>query len=115
MLHSLTWVSFDASSLSSGPSRTITDSFQTSTSMVRFLGVRFALMGLVLLGVDVAAAMPSWSAFEGPPEIGVGAVLFFLTRPEGATPMKEIRTEIEIDAPAERAWRILTDFASFPQ
>ena len=29
--------------------------------------------------------------------------------------MKEIRTEIEIDAPAERAWRILTDFASFPQ
>jgi hypothetical protein len=29
--------------------------------------------------------------------------------------MREIRTEIEIDAPAERVWKILTDFASFPQ
>ena len=29
--------------------------------------------------------------------------------------MKELRTEIEIQAPAERVWRLLTDFASFPQ
>jgi hypothetical protein len=29
--------------------------------------------------------------------------------------MKEIRTDIEIDAPAERVWQVLTDFASFPQ
>lgn len=28
--------------------------------------------------------------------------------------MKTIRTEIEINAPAERVWRILTDFAAFP-
>ena len=29
--------------------------------------------------------------------------------------MKEIRTEIEIQASAERVWGLLTDFASFPQ
>ena len=28
--------------------------------------------------------------------------------------MKELRTEIEIDAPAERVWHLLTDFASYP-
>ena len=29
--------------------------------------------------------------------------------------MKELRTEIEIQATAERVWRLLTDFPSFPQ
>ena len=29
--------------------------------------------------------------------------------------MKELRTEIEIQASAERVWGLLTDFASFPQ
>src|SRR5437867_4739586 len=29
--------------------------------------------------------------------------------------MKELRTEIEIHAPAERVWRHLTDFAAFPE
>jgi hypothetical protein len=29
--------------------------------------------------------------------------------------MKELRTEIEIDAPAERVWALLADFASFPE
>jgi len=29
--------------------------------------------------------------------------------------MREIRTEIEIAAPAERVWQVLTDFAAFPQ
>ena len=28
--------------------------------------------------------------------------------------MKELHTEIEIDAPAERVWHLLTDFASYP-
>ncbi len=29
--------------------------------------------------------------------------------------MKELHTEIEIKAPPERIWLLLTDFASFPQ
>ncbi|VVB92499.1 Polyketide cyclase / dehydrase and lipid transport [uncultured archaeon] len=29
--------------------------------------------------------------------------------------MKELRTEIEINAPPERVWQLLTDFSSFPQ
>jgi hypothetical protein len=29
--------------------------------------------------------------------------------------MKELRTEISINAPPERVWQLLTDFASFPQ
>jgi hypothetical protein len=30
-------------------------------------------------------------------------------------PMKELHSEIEIAAPAERVWRVLTDFPSYPQ
>ena len=29
--------------------------------------------------------------------------------------MKELHSEIQIDAPAERVWDVLTDFASYPQ
>ena len=29
--------------------------------------------------------------------------------------MKELHSQIEIDAPAERVWHLLTDFASYPQ
>ena len=29
--------------------------------------------------------------------------------------MKELHSEIQIDAPAERVWELLTDFASYPQ
>jgi hypothetical protein len=51
--------------------------------LVRFLGVTFALMSVVLLGVDLAAGMPWWwSASEGPAGIGVGALMFFLARPD---------------------------------
>src|SRR5438477_12490784 len=41
--------------------------------LVRFLGRAIALMGLVLLGVDLAARMPWWwSACEGPAGVGFG-------------------------------------------
>jgi uncharacterized protein YndB with AHSA1/START domain len=30
-------------------------------------------------------------------------------------PVKELHSEIQIDAPAERVWELLTDFASYPQ
>jgi hypothetical protein len=29
--------------------------------------------------------------------------------------MKQLQTQIEIDAPAKRVWEVLTDFASYPQ
>ena len=29
--------------------------------------------------------------------------------------MKDLHSEIEVEAPAERVWQVLTDFASFPQ
>ena len=50
--------------------------------LVRFLGVAFALMSVVLLGVDLAAGMPWWwSASEGPGGVVFGALLFLLARP----------------------------------
>ena len=49
--------------------------------LVRFLGMAFALMGLVLLGVDLTAGMPWWwSAFEGPPGVLFGALIYILAR-----------------------------------
>jgi hypothetical protein len=51
--------------------------------VVRFLGVALALVGLILLGVDVGAGLPWWwSAFEGPLWVGVGALMFFLAGPD---------------------------------
>jgi hypothetical protein len=50
--------------------------------LVRFLGVAFALISLVLLGVDLAAGMPWWwSASEGPGGVVFGALLVVLARP----------------------------------
>ena len=50
--------------------------------LVRFLGAAFALMSVVLLGVDLAAGMPWWwSASEGPGGVVFGALLFVLARP----------------------------------
>ena len=50
--------------------------------LVRFLGVALAVMGVVFLGVDLVAGLPWWwSAFEGPPRVGVGALMFLLARP----------------------------------
>ena len=49
--------------------------------LVRFLGLAFALMSLVLLGVDLAAGMPWWwTASEGPGGVVFGALLFVLAR-----------------------------------
>ena len=51
-------------------------------TLVRFLGVAFALMSVVLLGVDLAAGMPWWwTASEGPGGVVFGALLFVLARP----------------------------------
>ena len=50
--------------------------------LVRLLGAAFALMGLALLGVDLAAGMPWWwSASEGPGGVVFGAPMFVLARP----------------------------------
>jgi hypothetical protein len=59
--------------------------------LVRFLGVVFAGMSLVLLGVDVAAGMPWWwSASEGPGGVVFGAVLFVLAgSPKGSNSIRK--------------------------
>jgi hypothetical protein len=50
--------------------------------LVRFLGVAFALMSVVLLGVDLTAGMPWWwTASEGPGGVVFGALLFLLAHP----------------------------------
>ena len=47
--------------------------------LVRFLGMAFALMSMVLLGVDLVAGMPWWwTASEGPGGVVFGALIFFL-------------------------------------
>jgi hypothetical protein len=49
--------------------------------LVRWLALVFALMSVVLLGVDLAAGMPWWwSAFEGPRGVVVAMLLFLLAR-----------------------------------
>ena len=60
----------------------LTTDLERYRPLVRFLGVAFALMSLVLLGVDLAAGMPWWwSASEGPGGVVFGALLFVLARP----------------------------------
>ena len=49
--------------------------------LLGFLAAVTAVLGVVLLGIDLSAGMPWWwSAFEGPPAVGFGALLFFLHR-----------------------------------
>jgi hypothetical protein len=49
--------------------------------LVRFLGAAFALLSLILLGVNLAAGMPWWwSAAEGPGGMVFGVLIFFLAR-----------------------------------
>ena len=60
----------------------LTTDLERYRPLVRFLGLAFARMSVVLLGVDLAAGMPWWwTAFEGPPGLPVGALLLFLARP----------------------------------
>ena len=60
----------------------LTTDLERYRPLVRFLGVAFALMSLVLLGVDLVAGMPWWwSASEGPGGMVFGALLFVLARP----------------------------------
>jgi hypothetical protein len=58
--------------------------------LVRFLGMAFALMSVVLIGVDLAAGLPWWwSASEGPGEVVLGVLMYSLARPvhrEGNVP-----------------------------
>jgi hypothetical protein len=49
---------------------------------VRFLGVAFVLMSVVILGVDLAAGMPWWwTASEGPGGVVFGVLILLLAQP----------------------------------
>jgi hypothetical protein len=50
--------------------------------LMQFFGVCVALMGIVFTVVDLAAGMPWWwTAFEGPPALPFGALVYSLARP----------------------------------
>jgi hypothetical protein len=58
--------------------------------LVWFLGATFALMSVVLLGVDLAAGMPWWwSASEGPGGVVFGALLFVPARSDHRTSCRD--------------------------
>ena len=60
----------------------LTTDLERYRPLVRFLGVAFALMSVVFLGVDLPAGMPWWwSASEGPGGVVFGALLFALACP----------------------------------
>jgi hypothetical protein len=50
--------------------------------LVRLLALAFALLSLIFTGIDLSAGLPWWwAAFEGPPGIAFGALLWSLARP----------------------------------
>jgi hypothetical protein len=60
----------------------LTTDLERYRPLVWFLGVAFALMSLVLLGVDLAAGIPWWwTASEGPGGAVFEALLVVLARP----------------------------------
>jgi hypothetical protein len=60
----------------------LTTDLERYRPLVRFLGMAFALMSVVLLGVDLVAGMPWWwTTSEGPGGVVFGALLFLLARP----------------------------------
>jgi hypothetical protein len=51
--------------------------------VVRFLGAATAVVGFILVGVDVGAGLPAWwSALEGPLWVVLGAGLYYLASPK---------------------------------
>jgi len=49
--------------------------------LVRFLGAASAVMGVLLLGLDLAVGMPVfWTVAEGPPVVALGIVILVLAR-----------------------------------
>ena len=48
--------------------------------IVRFLGVMDIVFGVIMLAIDLHAGMPMfWTIAEGPPLVGVGALVLYLT------------------------------------
>jgi hypothetical protein len=49
--------------------------------IVRYLGVMNVVFGLLIILIDVHAGLPMfWTLFEGPPIIGLGSAILYLSR-----------------------------------
>ena len=49
--------------------------------IVRYLGVMDLVFGLTMVGIDLNAGMPAlWTMMEGPPLVGTGLVILYLSR-----------------------------------
>ncbi len=56
-------------------------------TLVRLYGVAVILMGMIFTGVNLTAGMPWWwTAFYGPPGIGLGAWMYYLANPGPPSP-----------------------------
>jgi hypothetical protein len=50
-------------------------------SIVRFAGVMNVLFGSMITAIDLHAGMPTlWTLFEGPPIVGMGAAILYLSQ-----------------------------------
>jgi hypothetical protein len=55
--------------------------------LIRLLGPTIVVMGALALGIDLASGMPWWwTAFEGPPGVPFGALIYWLARDEHTRP-----------------------------
>ena len=49
--------------------------------IVRYLGVMDIVFGLTMVGIDLNAGMPAlWTMMEGPPLVGAGLLMLYLSR-----------------------------------